>query len=202
MTTGDVTIQIVDGAGAAVVVPSQSVQLVIGCSTAGTPGQVVASKSAATIQSVFGYGPLAEYCCMAIAAGATVLAMRAATVTPGYLNADAVNAHGGTTPTMSGATDTTGAPIEITAAAHGLHTGQIGTLAGTTGQTLANGTWVITRTGADTFTIPVNGDSAHDYTGAGTIKTTSPNWRSFASTFGGTVVGNMSVSFTGACLPA
>ena len=172
MTTGDVTIQIVDGAGAAVVVPSQSVQLVIGCSTAGTPGQVVASKSSATIQSVFGYGPLAEYCCMAIAAGATVLAMRAATVTPGYLNADAVNAHGGTTPTMSGATDTTGAPIEITAAAHGLHTGQIVTIAGTTGQTLANGTWVITRTGADTFTIPVNGDSAHDYTGAGTIKTT------------------------------
>jgi hypothetical protein len=167
----DVTIQIQDGAGAAVVVPLSSVQLVIGTCSKGTPGQVIASKSPTTIQTTFGFGQLAEYCCGVIAAGGTVLAMRAGLTTGGYCNGDAVNAHGGTTPTMSGASDTT-APITITATTHGLYTGQVVSIAGTTGQTLVNGTWIVTKATSDTFTIPQVGDTAHAYSGAGTIKTT------------------------------
>ena len=168
----DVTIQIIDGAGAAVVVPLSSVQLVIGTAVKGTPGQVIATKSPSTLRSVFKSGQLVEYCSNVVAAGSTVLAILAAVVTPGYLNGDAVNSHGGTTPTMSAATDVNGVLIEITATAHGLKTGQVVLIAGTGGQTLANGLWPITRTGADTFTIPVNGDGAHAYSSPGTIKTT------------------------------
>jgi hypothetical protein len=159
----DVTINLIDGGGAAVVVPSQTVQLVIGPSTLGVPGQVIPTASPDTIKAAFGYGPLVEYCALAIAVGGTVLAMRAATVTPGYLNGDAVNSHGGTSAGISGATDTV-APIEITTAtAHGLSTGQIVTVSGVVGQTLANGTWIITVTAADKFTIPRNGDTSHTY---------------------------------------
>jgi hypothetical protein len=73
---------------------------------------------------------------------------------------------------MTGASDVNGAPITITAVSHGLRTGQIVTIAGTTGQTLANGTWIVTALTSDTFSIPQLADGAHDYAGAGTIKTT------------------------------
>ena len=168
----DVIINIVDGAGAAVVVPLSSVQLVIGTSTKGTPGQIIPSKSATTISTAFGYGQLAEYCSEVIAAGGVVLAMRAGLTAGGYLNGDAVNSHGGTTPTMSGATDVNNVNIVITATAHGLYTGQIVTIAGTVGQTLANGTWIVTKLTADTFSINKPSDGAHTYVSPGTIKTT------------------------------
>ena len=160
---GDVTINIIDGAGASIVVPSQNLQLVVGTSTKGTPGQVVPTASIATLQSVFGYGQLPEYCASVVAAGGVVLAMKAATYTAGYVNSDATDSHGGVNVGISGATDAV-APIEITtASAHGLYTGQIVVVSGVLGQTLANGTWIITKTAADKFTIPQNGDTSHTY---------------------------------------
>ncbi len=44
-------------------------------------------------------------------------------------------------------------PIAVTSAGHGLTTGDRVTLAGVTGNTAANGTFTVTRTGADTFTL-------------------------------------------------
>lgn len=62
-------------------------------------------------------------------------------------------------------------PIEITATAHGLITGQRVTIASVGGNTAANGTFVITKTGTDTFTLDDStGNGA--YTSGGTWKTT------------------------------
>ena len=71
---------------------------------------------------------------------------------------------------VTDATDAVGAPIEITtSAAHGLSNGNTVAIAAVTGQTLANGSHVVTVTGLTTFTIPINGDGLHDYTGGGTV---------------------------------
>lgn len=55
------------------------------------------------------------------------------------------------TGSITGATNAS--PIEITSAGHGLQTGNIVKITGVTGNTAANGTFVVTRTGANTFTL-------------------------------------------------
>lgn len=67
--------------------------------------------------------------------------------------------------TISGATNAN--PIVVTAAAHGLTTGQIVTISGVVGNTAANGTWIVTVTGANTFSIPATGNGS--YTSGGVI---------------------------------
>ncbi len=58
--------------------------------------------------------------------------------------------------TVSNASNTN--PITITTSTnHALTTGQTVTISGVTGNTAANGTWTITSTGLNTFTIPVAG---------------------------------------------
>lgn len=70
---------------------------------------------------------------------------------------------------VTGATNAS--PIAITAVAHGLTTGQTVTIAGVGGNTAANGTYQITRTGSDTFTL--NGTTGNGaYTSGGTWATT------------------------------
>ncbi len=55
------------------------------------------------------------------------------------------------TGTISGASNTS--PIAITSNTHGLQTGNVVTITGVGGNTNANGTFTITRTGANTFTL-------------------------------------------------
>ena len=57
----------------------------------------------------------------------------------------------GTTGTITGATNAT--PIEITDVAHGYETGAGVVIEGVTGNTAANGTWWIRKTGTDTYTL-------------------------------------------------
>jgi len=83
MSSGDVFITIADNAGAQIQVPQSSVQVVIGVSSAGTTNTVVATRSPATLQSTFGYGPLVEAASYACNAGGLVLAIRVPTVTLG-----------------------------------------------------------------------------------------------------------------------
>jgi hypothetical protein len=52
---------------------------------------------------------------------------------------------------VTGATNAS--PIVITSVAHGLQTGNVVTIKNITGNTAANGTFTITRTGADTFSL-------------------------------------------------
>lgn len=61
--------------------------------------------------------------------------------------------------TITGATNAN--PIVITSAAHGLVTGSVVTIASVGGNTNANGTFVVTRLTADTFSIPVTGNSGY-----------------------------------------
>lgn len=84
---------------------------------------------------------------------------------------------------VTGATDAS--PIEVTAAAHGLATGAYVEVAGVGGNTAANGSFFVTATGADTFTLDGStGNGA--YTSGGTWKT----------------VGLFKVTLTGAVLSA
>lgn len=52
---------------------------------------------------------------------------------------------------ITGATNAS--PIAITSTAHGLQTGNVVKITGVGGNTAANGTFVVTRTGANTFTL-------------------------------------------------
>lgn len=95
MTTGDVELTIVDG-GASIVVPSESVQAVLGCASGGTVGQAVATRNVNTLASIFGDGPLVQAGAITIAKGGTVIACRVTSATPGALSAVVPNALTGT----------------------------------------------------------------------------------------------------------
>lgn len=69
--------------------------------------------------------------------------------------------------TITGATNAN--PIVVTSVAHGRITGDLVTITGVVGNTAANGTWVITKLSADTFSIPVAGNSAYISGGSGAL---------------------------------
>lgn len=62
-------------------------------------------------------------------------------------------------------------PIVITSANHGLTTGQRVTITGVLGNTAANGTWTITKIGANSFSLDTSVGNA-PYTSGGTWQTT------------------------------
>ena len=66
-------------------------------------------------------------------------------------------------------------PIVITATAHGFNTGDKVYITGVLGNTAANGTWVITRLTADTFSL--NGSTGNGtYTSGGTVRKANFKW--------------------------
>jgi hypothetical protein len=66
-------------------------------------------------------------------------------------------------------TGASGSPISVsTSTAHGLSSGNVATILGVQGNTAANGTWQITVTGSNTFTIPVNSNGS--YTQGGVVE--------------------------------
>lgn len=71
----------------------------------------------------------------------------------------------GTSGSITGATNAT--PIEITDTAHGYETGAGVVISGVGGNTAANGTWWITKTGANTYTLD-NSAGNGSYTSGGT----------------------------------
>ncbi len=103
MTTGDVQLTILDGGGSTVVVPVSSVQVVIGTCSGGTAGQIVASRDPNALKTAVGTGPAVEYAALAMSRGATVLFMKAATITAGVAGAVAAFATGSSVVTVSGA---------------------------------------------------------------------------------------------------
>ncbi len=160
---GNVNITVADGGSASIIVPGSSVQLVIGCSSLGTAGQIVATRNPATLASSFGSGPLCEAAALTCLAGGTVLAIKATTNAAGTATAVVSNVGGTSVPSIQGAvalTSTTGVgvnPIVVTSTApHGYATGDVVVLSGITGNTAANGTQQITVTGASTFSLPTS----------------------------------------------
>jgi hypothetical protein len=91
------------------------------------------------------------------------------------------------TKTITGASNAT--PISITCTAHGYSTGDTVVVTGVSGNTNANGTWEITNTGANTFTLDGSAGNAA-YTSGGTVRLrnntrvmlTSPVTQNIAST--------------------
>lgn len=156
MTTGDVQISILDG-GASVVVPGASVQAIIGPCSSGTAAQVTATKNVNTLVSVYGYGPMPEAAALTILAGGTVLAVKAASNTAGFVRGTDIAP-------ITITTASNASPILVTTStSHGFATGNVVTQAGVTTNTAANGTFVITVLTATTYTL--NGSTG---TGAGT----------------------------------
>lgn len=75
-TNGYASIQLVDNGGAAIIVPSQSVQFVAGCASQGPIGTIFATRSPQSLNNTFGWGPGVEAASLACVAGGTVLFSR------------------------------------------------------------------------------------------------------------------------------
>ena len=108
MATGTVQIQILDGGGAAVVVPGATTQLIMGVCSAGTVNQIIATQNPNTLVTNLGYGPLVEAAALVCQSGGTVLAMRVPITTAGSFQSGGVQFTG----TGSSVITTTGAPYD------------------------------------------------------------------------------------------
>lgn len=148
--------------GGNIQLPGASVQLVIGCASAGPVGQILATQDPNKLVSTYTGGPLVEASALSALKGGTILAMRAATVTPGATVKPRTSAG-----TVAGASNAT--PIVITESApHGLITGSIVTITGVGGNTNANGTKRINVLSATTYElVGTAGNGA--YTGGGSV---------------------------------
>lgn len=89
--SNDVEITVSDGQGSVVVVPSQKVQVFIGCASGGTAAinQVCASTQPSTLQTLHGYGPLPEGAAVSALAGGVILSVQVPIAAAG--TASAVN---------------------------------------------------------------------------------------------------------------
>ncbi len=170
--SGDVNITLVDGSASVAQVPPQNVQAVIGCSSAGTVGTVVATRSLTTLTSVFADGPLPQACGLALqstldnggGSSAVVLAVRATTATPGAIGGAANAATNISAVAIVGGV----AQITYTAQTVPLVSGDVVTIASVGGAVEVNGTFKITVTAATTFTVNVTSITA--YTSGGTVQ--------------------------------
>lgn len=86
-TNGYATITLVDNGGAAITVPNQQVQLVIGTCSSGTVGQIISTRSPNTLNNTCGWGPGVEAASLTCLGGGTVLFIRAATAVAGTSSA-------------------------------------------------------------------------------------------------------------------
>ncbi len=100
---GEVNIQVIDNGSAAINVPAQSTQLVIGCgnlthATAPVSDyQIVATRQPSTLLASFGPTALVEAAALAILAGGTVLAMSVPVTTKGTATAPVLSQGSGAT---------------------------------------------------------------------------------------------------------
>lgn len=160
---GNINITVSDGGSASVNIPGSSTQLVVGCCSLGTVGQIVATRNPATLLSTCGGGPGVEAAALSCLAGGTVLFVKAATNAAGTASSVVSSVAGTSVPTIQGAvaltsTTATGVnPVVVTAsAAHGYVTGDVVTISGVTGNTNANGTFPITVLSSTTFSLPTS----------------------------------------------
>lgn len=86
-TNGYATITLVDNGGAAITVPNQQVQLVLGCCSSGTVNSIVSTRSSSTLNNTLGWGPLVEAAALTCLGGGTALAIKVPTVTHGTATA-------------------------------------------------------------------------------------------------------------------
>lgn len=182
---GDVVFQVLDGQAGVVEVPSQTVQAILGCCTAGVANQVYPIASGPSVTPELGWGPLSESAAMLLQAGGVVLAVPMPVATPGAVNNAGVAVGAGIL------SSTNASPIAVTTTApHGLANGAVVTIAGHLVNTDADGTWVATVTGPNSFTL--NGSTGNGVGGAtGTVTfdgTLFAGTGTAAPSFGGTPI--------------
>lgn len=129
-----VTISLNDnGSSAALSVPQQNVQLVVGCAVGGTVNQPFASTSPQSIQQQFIGGPLVESAGMIAQAGNIAICVSCPIVTPGTANSVTATVPGGSTSVVTASVDgTNGAWDNYFVWVKCLVTGTIGTAPGPT----------------------------------------------------------------------
>lgn len=142
----DVNIEILDGGLGILPASPDEVHAVIGCSSLGSAGSIVATRSIETLRSSRGDGPGVEAAAFALQqTGKTVLFCKAASADPGEVDgADAAS--------VAIASSTNATPIVVTTSAPHLRaSGDIVVIASHLVNTAANGTWKIEVLSSTTF---------------------------------------------------
>lgn len=150
---GYASVTLLDNEGSSVLVPGVSIQLVIGTSSSG-PTTLVATRNPSTLLTTYSYGPLAEAAGLTASVGGTVLAIQAATTTPGAKTAVTFTGSGTSVVTV------TGTPFDT-----GFYIGKVlvaGTI-GTTGILVA-----LSADGGRTWSPPISLGTATSYAWSGT----------------------------------
>lgn len=166
MTQNDVNLTILDNGFGGVSGLNDNLIAVLGVGSAGTNYKIVPITDPGKVfkDLTFGKGPLPQAISnvLSVAGGSTLLGVKVPTTTAGsVVGADA------TPVAITGATNAS--PIVITAASHGLQTGDVVTIASVGGNTAANGTFKVTRLTSGTFSLDDStGNGA--YTSGGTIQ--------------------------------
>lgn len=186
----DVNIEVLDGGLGLLPSSGDEVHAVIGTCSAGTVGQVVATRNIDNLIAARGYGPAVQAAAVAIKlTGKTVLFVRAATNTAGKVKGSdtaAVN--------LTSSTDAT--PIVVTAAAdHGLVDGDIVTIAAHTTNTTANGVHVVDVSSTTVFSLPGVAGAGGGAGAAGTV--TKTGVRSYQASGAAIAAGTSQPTITG-----
>jgi hypothetical protein len=137
--TVNITVQD-NGASAALSVPQQSVQLVVGVAIGGTVNQPYASSNPQSIQTQFTGGPLVEAAGLVAQAGNIPICVSCPVITQGTANAVTTTVPNGSTSVVTVSVDATyGAWDKLYVKARCLVTGTIGTAPGPTVQVSLDG---------------------------------------------------------------
>jgi hypothetical protein len=179
-TNGYASLTLVDNGGSSIVVPGQAVQLVLGCASAGTVNQIIATRSPQTLSTNFNWGPLPEASSLTCLGGGTVLACRVPTVTAGAKTAVTFTGTGSSVITVTGTPNDT-YYVKVTAAQGGtIGTGPINlTISLDAGRTSSP---LVALGTALTYTIPGTGLTLNFAAGTlvtgdvATFSTTEPLW--------------------------
>lgn len=102
MPTYDVKFTVLDNAQATPVAPPANTAVLIGCSSEGTPFQVVSTRSPSTLATTFGTGPLPEAAALVCQKGGTAICIKVPSATPGSQKAVAHSGTGSSTVTTTG----------------------------------------------------------------------------------------------------
>jgi hypothetical protein len=153
-TNGYASVVLADNGGSAIIVPSQSVQFVAGCSSSGTVGQIIATRNPTTLNNIFGWGPLPEAAALTCRAGGTVLACRTTSAVAGTVTAVTKVGTGTSVVTV------TGTPFDT------YYVEMLGILSGTVGT--AGWTFQISLDAGRSFSPTINPGTATTYVIPGT----------------------------------
>ncbi len=178
----DVNLEVLDGGLGLLPTGGDDVHAVLGCSDTGTDGSIFSTRDLDALVAARGRGPGVQGAAVALKkTGKTVLFVKVPTTTAGkvYRSDDSPG---------SITSSTLATPAVVTKVAHGLVTGDVVTIASHLVNTAVNGTHIVTRLTADTYSL--NGVVGNGVGGAtGTVQFTGVNVGASTGTSVPTVTG-------------